>query len=207
MIGLLVGREIPGANVRSVFADGARNRLRRRSHSAARISACGPSESDHIVQHQDLPVAVRAGADADRGNVQLARDLRRQFARHGFEHDGKRARRFARRAHRAEAARPPRAFCPARGIRRARCSDCGVKPDVAHHRNFRFHQPRDQFHAPLAALDFHGFRARLFDEAHRVAHRDSAAPCDSCRRACRRPAERAALRAARRACGAASRPR
>ena len=37
--------------------------------------------------------------------------------------------------------------------------------DMAHHRNFGFHQPRDAIHAPLAAFDFHGFGAGFFHEA------------------------------------------
>ncbi len=86
------------------------------------------SQADHIVQHEDLPVAVRARADANRGNAQLVGDLRRQFARHRFEHDGKCARRFHGARIANQAARPSPRSCPAPGNRQARCSDCGVSP-------------------------------------------------------------------------------
>ena len=97
-------------------------------------------------------------------------DARGEFARHRFEHHGESACRLDGARIALDVPRRVRRF--ALHVKSAhRVDRLRRQPDVAHHRNFGFHQPVNQFEAPLAALDFHGFRAALFHEAHRVAHR------------------------------------
>src|ERR1700687_4524323 len=47
-------------------------------------------ESEQIVRHQHLAVAIGTGADADRGDVQFLRNLLRDLGRNAFKHNGKR---------------------------------------------------------------------------------------------------------------------
>src|ERR1041385_7696432 len=44
-------------------------------------------QSDEIVRDQDLAVAMRTGADADRGNCERFRNSARRFGSDNFEHD------------------------------------------------------------------------------------------------------------------------
>src|SRR5262249_61527418 len=51
-------------------------------------------EPDEVVEDEHLTVAVAAGADADRRDVELGRDLRGQVEGYTFEHDRERPRRL-----------------------------------------------------------------------------------------------------------------
>ena len=53
-------------------------------------------QSESIVAHQHLSVAVRTRADADGGDRKLRRNRRGHFRRDAFQHDGERARLFQR---------------------------------------------------------------------------------------------------------------
>ena len=147
-----------------------RNRLAHVGVPPGELGCVPHGQADHIVQHQDLAIALRAGADADGGNAQLAGDPRGELSRNRFEHDRKCARRF----HGPRV--PQKLFRRFHGFALNAKAAKGVhglrsQPDMAHHRNFRFHQLRDQFHAPLAAFDLHRLGARFLHEPHRVAHR------------------------------------
>src|SRR4029453_6110244 len=50
------------------------------------------AEAEDVVQHQDLAVAVHAGADADGRNAQARGELGGEVERHALEHDRERAR-------------------------------------------------------------------------------------------------------------------
>ena len=45
-------------------------------------------QTEQVVQHENLTVAVGSGADADGGNAQLIGDSRREFAGHRLQHHG-----------------------------------------------------------------------------------------------------------------------
>src|SRR5580658_1832182 len=51
-------------------------------------------ETDQIVEHENLPIAIGSGADADGGNVELVSNAGGDFTRNGFQHNGKCAGRF-----------------------------------------------------------------------------------------------------------------
>src|SRR5262249_33576120 len=42
-------------------------------------------ESKKVMEHEYLAVAVRTGSDTDGGDAEVARNLGRELARHGFE--------------------------------------------------------------------------------------------------------------------------
>src|SRR5882724_4498713 len=88
MIRLAVGREVAAAHVFAVGADRARDHFTDVGVFAREFRRLLEGEAKHIVHHQDLAVAVRAGTYADGGDAQLAGDLRGEFARYGFKNDG-----------------------------------------------------------------------------------------------------------------------
>ena len=79
---------------------------------------------------------------------------RGELSRHRFEHDRKCARRFHGAGVPQKLLRRFDGFAlnakASKGVHRLR-----RQPDMAHHRNFRFHQSRDQVHAALAPFDLH----------------------------------------------------
>src|ERR1700684_4129857 len=100
------------------------------------------SESNEIVKNQNLSVAIGSGADADGWDLELVGNAGGDFARHGFQHDGKCSRRFDGSRVAFELARSVSGFAlhveSAQSVDRLR-----GEADVAHHRNFGFDQTRD----------------------------------------------------------------
>ncbi len=81
MIGLAVRREAAAAHICAIVADSLGNDFADIGILARKLGCLVESEAEDIVHHQDLAVAVGAGANSDGGNAQLAGDLRGQFAR------------------------------------------------------------------------------------------------------------------------------
>ncbi len=76
------------------------------TYFAAAVRICAPSvgilpyefglvgaleQAEHVVQHEDLPVTVRAGSDADCGDGRRVGDLGGELARDAFEHNAESA--------------------------------------------------------------------------------------------------------------------
>ena len=122
------------------------------------------------MQNQNLAVAVRPCTDPDRGDSHSLGNFRGQLARYGFEHNRKRARRLHGPRVAQNLLRRIRCFAlhtvAAERIHRLR-----RQSDVPHDGDFRVRQPRNQFQATLAALDFYRLGARFLYKAHGVSQR------------------------------------
>src|SRR5262249_11964365 len=126
------------------------------------------AEAEQIVQHENLAVALGAGADADSGDAEFAGDERRELAGDAFENNGEGPGGF----HGSRVAnelfggigRLAVNFKAAHGVQRL-----WSEADVSHDRNFRFGETRDEFKTALAAFDFDRFSAGFLDEANRIA--------------------------------------
>ena len=94
VIGLGVGRECAVADVVAIGPDGAGNDFADVGVLAREFRRRVEGEAEEIVRDEDLAVAIGAGADTDRRDLELARDLRGKFARDGFEDDCESARGF-----------------------------------------------------------------------------------------------------------------
>src|SRR5712692_4868300 len=69
VIGLRIGREAAGANISAIFAHGARDDLAQVGVLPRELRRLVEGKAQQIVQDENLAVAIRAGADADRRNV------------------------------------------------------------------------------------------------------------------------------------------
>ena len=96
MIGFLIRRKASLLNVAAIFDGGAGN-----DFSKIRVAACefrlvAEAQTEQIVNHQNLPIAIRASANADRGNPQLGSDSRAEFPWNRFQNNRERACRLHR---------------------------------------------------------------------------------------------------------------
>src|SRR2546430_4367605 len=163
VIGLGVRRKSSFVHIITVFADGFGNYFSDVGILPRKLRSLPESEAKQIVNDENLPIAVRAGADADRWDAQFARNLRRQLARHSFQHNRKSPGRF----HRARVANQllggVRCFSlhavPAQGVHRLR-----RQANVPHDRDFSFRQPRDQLQPAFPPFPFPSFPAAFFSE-------------------------------------------
>ena len=122
------------------------------------------------MDHQNLAIAIRPGSNADRGNAQITGNLHRQFARHGFQHHGERTRSFHGARIANQLFRRVRRL-PLHAVTAERIHRLGRQPHMAHHRNFRFRQPRNQLKAAFPTFDLHRFCSGFFHKAHGIAQR------------------------------------
>ena len=168
VVGLGVGWERAVADVVAVGADGGGDEFADVGVLAGEFRRRVEGEAEEVVDDKDLAVAVGAGADADRGDVQLASDLRGEFARDGFEDYGEGACGFYGVRVAEELFGGVGGFAldaiAAEGV-----DGLGREADVSHYGNFGFGEARDEFETALAAFDFDGFGAGFFDEADGVA--------------------------------------
>src|ERR1700690_626698 len=84
VVGLRVGGEAPFANVLAILRNGARDfggKVRVLAHEFGLVAG---RETDQIVEHKDLAVAVGPSANADRGDAELCGDARGKLARQGL---------------------------------------------------------------------------------------------------------------------------
>src|SRR5579859_4291128 len=163
-----VGGEAAVADVVAILASSARNLFAKIDVLAGEFRRAVDAQADEIVENEYLAVAVGAGSDADGGDAKLLRDARGEFARNGFEDDGKSSRGFdgARVTHQTfggldRFSLNAKTAQFENGLRR--------EADVGHHGDFRFDKARDGFHAFFAAFEFNGFGA-VFYKAQRVAN-------------------------------------
>src|ERR1035437_109561 len=124
-------------------------------------------EVEEIVEDQDLAVAIRARAYANRGYATLGSDAGGQFPRDSLEHDGDGTRIFeserigCKTIHRGEGlALNAISSHAVDGLRR--------EAYVGNHGNLRFRQALDQFGARAATLDLDCLSARVFHKANGV---------------------------------------
>jgi len=96
MVGFAIRRERPHSHIVTVFAYGTGNDSPHIGVLPREFRHWVKGQPQDVMQHQDLAVAIRPCSDSDRGNAQFTRNLRRQFARHRFQHHGKRAGGFHR---------------------------------------------------------------------------------------------------------------
>src|SRR5438132_6808275 len=87
---LLVG-ETPGADVVEVMRDGRARLVAEVGVAADELRGEVVVEAEEIVEDQHLPVAVRAGADADGRRGDALGDHRRQLGGAALQHDGEAA--------------------------------------------------------------------------------------------------------------------
>jgi len=85
MIRLLVRREAAIADIVAIFGGGARDDFGKIRVAACEFRRVAGGQSERVVDDEHLAIAIRAGADADRWNVEIFRDARGDFARNGFE--------------------------------------------------------------------------------------------------------------------------
>src|SRR5579872_3908221 len=163
-----VGGEAAVVNVVAILAGGAGNLFAEIGVLAREFRRAVDAQAHEIVENEHLAVAIRAGADANGRDAKFLRDARGEFARHGFEDDGKSSGGFdsARVAHQAFGGLD-RFSLNAKttefenGLRR--------EADVRHHGDFRFDEARNRFHALFAAFEFHRLGA-VFHKTKRVAN-------------------------------------
>ena len=165
---LRVGGEAAVVHVIAVLASRAGNLLAKIDVLAGEFRRAVDAQADEIVENEHLAVAIGAGADADGRDAKFLRDARSEFARHGFEDDGKSSGGFdgARVTHQTfggfdRFSLNAKAAEFKNGLRR--------EADVRHHGDFRFDEARNRFHALFATLEFHRFGA-VFHKAQRVAN-------------------------------------
>src|ERR1700740_1046417 len=79
MVVLRIARKTSPAHILTISTHGAGNRLANIGVLPRKFRGLSKGQPQQIVDHEDLPVAVRTGSDADGGNAQLARDLRAKF--------------------------------------------------------------------------------------------------------------------------------
>src|SRR6266849_6705400 len=114
MVRLLVRREASLLNVAAIFSRGAGDDCSNVRVAPRKFRLVAEGQSKQVVNHQDLTVAIRSSAYANRGDLQLGRDSRRKLPGNRFQNDGERAGGF----HSACIARnPPNVL-----------TDCGVRP-------------------------------------------------------------------------------
>ena len=139
---------------------------------------------EQIVEHQHLAVAIRSGADADGGSVDLGRDHGGDFARDAFEIHAGHAGAVERDSIAHElfdaAERLALHLVAAHHVDRLR-----GEADVPGDRNFGVDDAADQVDAFFPAFDLDDFGAGFFHEAGGVAHRVFRARRDKNRKACR----------------------
>jgi len=128
------------------------------------------SESQQVRRHQNLTVTIRAGADANHGNIQFPPQPTGQHHRDVFQHQGK-----------ASLLLKIQGFLPdLLLIRGAAClttpaqamDGLGRKPQVAHHRDAGPHQPADHRHGfRLGPLQFNRLTWGFLEKTTRRGHR------------------------------------
>src|SRR5258705_8319212 len=122
------------------------------------------------MDHEHLPIAVSAGAEADRRDRQTLSDLLGQFERHSLQNDGKRAGFFDRE----RIAQHPLTslLFPALNLiatelmHRLRC-----QPDVAHYRNAGFYNRIDGVAHRDPTLELDGLGTCLFEKSSGILQR------------------------------------
>ena len=175
MIGLGIGRIASGLHVvlesnHGIADQGCQVRI-----ATDELGWRRKGQSQKIVEDQNLPIALRAGADADGRDFQFARDHGRNLARDAFENDATGASAFQgdRIAHQLLDCLQGLALhlVSAHGVQRLR-----RKSDVADHGNLGLDHAFDQARALLATLNFYRLGPSLLDKtsgvAQSVARRD-----------------------------------
>src|SRR5467141_2998738 len=164
MIGLSIGWKRPPAHIFAIFLRGLRDDFPDVGILARKFRRLSKRKAQKIVNDENLPIAVRAGADADRRDAQFARNLRRQLARHRLQNNRKSPRRF----HRARISNQlPGSI---------RCFSLHAISAQ------RIHRLRRQADVPRPPLSRPPRRLPLRNASHCAAI--PPCPCDSCRKAC-----------------------
>src|ERR1039458_8757176 len=175
VIGLGVGRITPGLHVVLESNHGIADHGCQVGIATDELGWRRKRQSQQIVEDQNLPIALGAGADTDGRDLQLARDHAGDLARDAFENDttGASALQGDRVVHQLLDGLQGLALdlVSTHGVQRLR-----RKSDVADHGNLRLDHAFDQAGALLAALDLHRLGARLLDKASSVTQ--SVALCD-----------------------------
>src|SRR3984893_15325646 len=91
VIGLLIRGKTSLLNVAAIFGCCARNNFSDVSVAAREFRLVTEAQPEQIVNHQNLPIAIWSGANADRGNPQLGSDSCTEFPRNRFQNNGERA--------------------------------------------------------------------------------------------------------------------
>src|SRR6185437_16200689 len=89
---LLLGRKSAAAHFLRVAFQRITDRVTRLGVAFYEGRRKAAEQADDVVEHQHLAVAVRAGADADGGDTDAARDELRELRRHELEHHAPAAR-------------------------------------------------------------------------------------------------------------------
>jgi hypothetical protein len=168
MVGLGVGWEGTGADVVAVGADCGGDDFAEVCVLAGEFWRSVEGEAEEVVGDEDLAVAVGAGADSDRGDLEFAGDLRGEFAGDGFKDDGEGACRLDGVGVAEELFGGVGGLTldaeAAEGV-----DGLGREADVSHNGNFGFGEAGDELETALAAFDFDSFGAGFLDEADGVA--------------------------------------
>ena len=127
-------------------------------------------QAEQIGADEHLAVAIRTGADADGRHVERRGDLRGELRGNRFEHDGKRAGILQRERIVEDELRLAR-IASALPIAALLIDRLRQHPEMPHHRNADIDEPPHDLDDRLPAFDFHRGRARVFQQASRVAHR------------------------------------
>src|SRR3977135_1488509 len=96
VIRLLVRREASLLDVAAIFGRRARDYFSDVRIAPREFRLVAEAQSQQIVDHQNLAIAIRSRANADRGNPQLGRNSRREFPGDRLENDSERPSRFHR---------------------------------------------------------------------------------------------------------------
>src|SRR5580698_4103535 len=168
VVRLGVGREGAGADVVAVGADGAGDDFTDVGVLARKFRRRVEGEAEEIVGHEDLAVAVGAGADADGRDLQFTGDLRGELAGDGFENDGEGASGLdgvgvAKKLFGGVGSFALDAIT-AEGV-----DGLGREADVSHNGNFGLGEAGDELKTALAAFDFDGFGAGFLNDTYGVA--------------------------------------
>src|SRR5258708_5476278 len=89
---LLIRWELPLLHIAAAFRGGLGDPLSHLRVAPREFRGVAEAHPHEVVEHEDLAVAVRPRADADRRNPQFCSDACGHLARNGFEHYGERAR-------------------------------------------------------------------------------------------------------------------
>src|SRR3954447_13150715 len=87
VVGLGVGGEITAADVGAVIAQRGGDGFAKVRVLASEFGRLRESKAEQIVNDEDLAVAIRASADADRGNTEFAGDPGGEVSRDRLKHD------------------------------------------------------------------------------------------------------------------------
>ena len=125
-------------------------------------------EAEHVVEHEHLAIAMRSGADADRGDRQRVGDHARHLVGHAFEHDREATGVLERLG--VVDQRERGGHLTALHLEAAhRVHRLRGEPDVTHHRDLGVHDRLDHRQPLAATLELHGLRAGLRPGGRRCA--------------------------------------